>query len=123
MMTVSGSPLRRALARVGAQEDLNFLLTNRLPRRLATRFMGWFSRIEQPLVRDLSIATWRLFCDVDLSDAREARFPSLHAAFVRALRPGARPVAVEPAILTSPSDAILGAHGRIEAGRLFQIKG
>lgn len=123
MMTVSGSPLRRALARVGAQEDLNFLLTNRLPRRLATRFMGWFSRIEQPLVRDLSIATWRLFCDVDLSDAREARFPSLHAAFVRALRPGARPVAAEPTILTSPSDAILGAHGRIEAGRLFQIKG
>ena len=123
MMTVSGSPLRRALSRVGAQEDLNFLLTNRLPRRLATRFMGWFSRIEQPLVRDLSIATWRLFCDVDLSDACEARFPSLHAAFIRALRPGARPVAADPAILISPSDAILGAHGRIEAGRLFQIKG
>jgi phosphatidylserine decarboxylase len=123
MMTVPGSRLRTALARVGAQEDLNFLLTNRLPRRLATRFMGWFSRIEQPWVRDLSIATWRLFCDVDLSDARETRFPSLHAAFVRALRPGARPVAADPAILTSPSDAILGAHGRIEAGRLYQIKG
>lgn len=123
MMTVPGRPLRRALARVGAQEDLNFLLTNRLPRRLATRFMGWFSRIEQPLVRDLSIATWRLFCDVDLSDARETRYPSLHAAFVRALRPGARAVDPDPTILTSPSDAILGAHGRIEAGRLLQIKG
>jgi len=124
MMTVSArSRLRRALAQVGAQEDLNFLLTNRLPRRLATRFMGWFSRIEQPLVRDVSIATWRLFCDVDLSDAAESRFPSLHAAFVRALRPGARPVALDPAILVSPSDAILGAHGRIEAGRLLQIKG
>ncbi|MBE7197328.1 MAG: phosphatidylserine decarboxylase [Parafilimonas terrae] len=123
MMTVSASRLRAALARVGAQEDLNFLLTNRLPRRLATRFMGWFSRREQPLVRDLSIATWRLFCDVDLSDARETQFPSLHAAFVRALRPGARAVEPNPAILTSPSDAILGAHGRIEAGRLYQIKG
>ena len=124
MMTVSArSRLRRALAQVGAQEDLNFLLTNRLPRRHATRFMGWFSRIEQPLVRDVSIATWRLFCDVDLSDAAESRFPSLHAAFVRALRPGARPVALDPAILVSPSDAILGAHGRIEAGRLLQIKG
>jgi phosphatidylserine decarboxylase len=122
MMTVSGTPLRRVLARVGAQEDLNFLLTNRLPRRLATRFMGWFSRIEQPLVRDLSIATWRLFCDVDLSDARDSRFPSLHAAFVRVLRPGSRPVHPDVEILTSPCDAILGAHGRIEAGRLFQIK-
>ena len=38
-----------------SQEDINFLLTNRIPRRLATRLMGWFSRIEQPLVRDLSI--------------------------------------------------------------------
>ncbi len=123
MMTISGTSLRRALARVGAQEDLNFLLTNRLPRRLATRFMGWFSRLEQPQIRDLSIAIWRLFCDVDLSDARETRFPSLHAAFVRKLRPGARPVEADPALLTSPSDAILGAHGRIEAGRLFQIKG
>ncbi|MCJ2137062.1 archaetidylserine decarboxylase [Methylobacterium sp. J-026] len=123
MMTIPRTSLRRALARVGAQEDLNFLLTNRLPRRLATRFMGWFSRIEQPQIRDLSIATWRLFCDVDLSDARETRFSSLHAAFVRALQPGARPVEADPAILTSPSDAILGAHGRIEAGRLFQIKG
>ena len=123
MMTISGSRLRRVLARIGAQEDLNFLFTNRLPRRLATRFMGWFSRIEQPLVRDLSIATWRLFCDVDLGDAQATRFPSLHAAFVRALRPGARQVDADPAILTSPSDAILGAHGRIEAGHLYQIKG
>ncbi|QGY03002.1 phosphatidylserine decarboxylase [Methylobacterium mesophilicum SR1.6/6] len=123
MMTVTSFGLRTMLARVGAQEDLNFLLTNRLPRRLATRFMGWFSRIEQPLVRDISIATWRLFCDVDLSDAREARFPSLHAAFVRALRPGTRPVEADPAILVSPCDAILGAHGRVEAGRLFQVKG
>lgn len=123
MMTVAGSRLRTLLARIGAQEDLNFLLTNRLPRRLATRFMGWFSRIEQPLIRDLSIATWRLFCDVDLCDARETRFPSLHAAFVRALRSGARPIAADPTLLTSPSDAILGAHGRIEAGRLYQIKG
>jgi phosphatidylserine decarboxylase len=73
-------------------------------------------------VRDLSIATWRLFCDVDLSDARDSRFPSLHAAFVRVLRPGSRPVHPDVEILTSPCDAILGAHGRIEAGRLFQIK-
>ena len=48
--------VRSHIARICQQEDLNFLLTNRIPRRLATRFMGWFSRIEQPLVRDLSIA-------------------------------------------------------------------
>ena len=37
--------LRSLFDLVFGQEDLNFLLTNRIPRRLATRFMGWFSRI------------------------------------------------------------------------------
>ena len=54
------------------QEDINFLLTNRVPRAALTRFMGWFSKIEQPLVRDLSIACWRLFSDLDLSEARKS---------------------------------------------------
>jgi hypothetical protein len=65
--------IRSAIAIVCQQEDLNFLLTNRIPRRLVTRFMGWFSQIEQPLVRELSIATWRLFSDLDLSEARKRR--------------------------------------------------
>ncbi len=115
--------LRTMLGRIGAQEDLNFLLTNRLPRRLATRAMGRISRIEQPLVREASIGLWRLFCDVDLSDAKAARFPSLHAAFVRELRPGARPLDPDPSVLVSPSDAILGAHGTVAAGQVLQVKG
>ena len=115
--------LGRVLLRIAAQEDVNFLLTNRIPRRLATRFMGWFSRIEQPLVRDLSIATWKLFCDVDLADARTTRFRSLHEAFIRDLREGARPACPDPDVLASPCDAILGACGPIEGTRVFQIKG
>lgn len=115
--------LRTTLGRIGAQEDLNFLLTNRLPRRLATQAMGRISRIEQPLVRDASIALWRLFCDVDLSDAKEPRFESLHAAFVRELRPGARTVEADPSVLVSPSDAILGANGTVAAGQVLQVKG
>src|SRR5688500_16670714 len=58
--------IRALIAKIFHQEDLNFLLTNRIPRGLATRFMGWFSQIEQPLVRDLSIGLWRLFSDLDL---------------------------------------------------------
>ncbi|WP_338665401.1 archaetidylserine decarboxylase [Pararoseomonas sp. SCSIO 73927] len=115
--------LRTTLARVAQQEDLNFLLTNRIPRRLATRFIGWFSRIENPVVRDLSIATWRLFTDLDLSDARQARFRSLHDLFIRQLKDGARPVDPDPTILASPSDAIVGAHGTVERGQVLQVKG
>lgn len=115
--------VRSLIARLIAQEDLNFLLTNRIPRRLATRFMGWFGQIEQPLVRDLSIAVWRLFSDLDLSDAKKPRFDSVHDCFTRELRDGARPVDPDPAILVSPCDAIVGACGTIHGAELQQIKG
>ncbi|MCP1842633.1 phosphatidylserine decarboxylase [Bradyrhizobium sp. USDA 4524] len=105
------------------QEDLNFLLTNRIPRAALTRFMGWFSKVENPLVRDASIACWKLFSDLDLSEAKKTEFRSLHDCFTRELKPGLRPAAADPAIIASPSDAIIGAHGRIEDGQLFQVKG
>ncbi len=115
--------LRSAITRLTAQEDLNFLLTNRIPRHALTRFMGWFSKLEHPAVRRVSIALWRLFCDVDLTDAAERDFPSLHAAFIRKLKPDARVVDCDPCVISSPCDAIVGAHGRIEDGQAFQIKG
>lgn len=111
--------LRSALDR----EDLNFLLTNRIPRRLLTRFAGWFSRIEQPWVRDASIGVWRFFSDLDLSEASEEEFRSLHDCFTRRLKPGVRPVDPDPRILVSPCDAIVGAHGPISGAELYQIKG
>lgn len=115
--------VRSAIANFFQQEDLNFLLTNRIPRRLLTRFMGWFSRIEQPLVRDASIAIWKLFSDLDLSEAKQTRFRSLHDCFTRELKEGARSVDADPAVLASPCDAIVGACGRIEGIELIQAKG
>jgi len=112
-----------ALQRIFQQEDVNFLLTNRIPRRLLTRFMGWFSKIEQPLVRDLSIGAWRLFADLRLEEARKDRFASLHDCFVRDLKPGARPVCGEPGVLASPCDAVVGACGRLDRVQLLQAKG
>lgn len=110
--------------RLLVQEDLNFLLTNRIPRGLATRLMGWLSKIPTGPLTGLSIATWRLFApDLDLSDAQERRFRSLHDCFIRKLKPGARPIDPDPALLTSPCDAIVGAHGRVEGTQVFQAKG
>lgn len=104
-------------------EDLNFLLTNRLPRNALTRFMGWFSKIEQPRVRDASIAVWRFFSALDVSEARKTQFTSLHDCFIRELKADARPVNADPAALASPCDGIIGAHGPIEGTRIFQAKG
>lgn len=115
--------LRAPILRLLAQEDLNFLLTNRIPRRLATQFIGWFSQIEQPLVRDLSIGLWRFFSDLDLSEAKKSRFRSMHDCFIRELKEGARPIDHDPKILVSPCDAIVGACGTIAGTGLYQIKG
>jgi phosphatidylserine decarboxylase len=115
--------VKSLIAQLTQQEDLNFLLTNRIPRAAATRFMGWFSKIENPLVRDFSIGLWRLFSDLDLSEAKKTRFKSLHDCFTRELKPGLRPVDPDPKVVASPSDGIVGAFGTIHDGELFQIKG
>ena len=111
------------LARFGQQEELNFLLTNRIPRRLATQFVGWVSKIRQPLVRDLSIGLWRLFADPDLDEAAKPAFESLHDCFIRELKPGVRPIDPDPSVLVSPCDAIVGASGQVEGDVVIQAKG
>ena len=115
--------MRSTLLKVFEQEDINFLLTNRIPRRWLTQFMGWFSKIEQPLVRDLSIGLWRLFSDLELSEAKKIEFKSMHDCFTRELKDGARPIDADPSVLVSPCDAIVGACGRIDGTELLQIKG
>jgi phosphatidylserine decarboxylase len=112
------------LRRLGQHETLNFIATNRLlPRQLLTRWFGKFSQIEQPWVRDLSLATWRMFTDLDLSDAKRQDFASLHACFIRELQPGARPVDPDPQTVTSPCDGIVVMCGQVEGTQAFQVKG
>jgi len=110
--------------RIFQQEDLNFLLTNRVPRIALTRFMGWFSKIEHPWIREASLAAWRWFADdLALHEARKSKFTSLHDCFIRELRDGVRPIDPDPNTLVSPCDAILGAHGRVQGTTAFQAKG
>ncbi len=105
------------------QEDLNFLLTNRIPRRGLTLFVGWLSRIENRWLCAACIALWRLFSDLDLREARLERFDSLRDCFTRELKAGARPVDPRPEVLASPCDALLGASGTVVDGRVVQAKG
>ena len=111
------------IARLVQQEDLNFLFTNRIPRALLTRLMGRLSRVEQPLVCKSCIALWRLFSDLDLSEAKQQQFKSVHDCFTRELKEGSRPIDQDPKILVSPCDALVGACGRVEQGAVLQAKG
>jgi phosphatidylserine decarboxylase len=115
--------IRSIFERLSALETLNFLLTNRIPRQLFTVLFGRFSRIEQPLVRDLSIAAWQRIADLNLDEAKKARFTSLHDCFTRELKDGARNFTTDPGVIASPSDGIVGACGNIEGVTLIQAKG
>jgi phosphatidylserine decarboxylase len=110
--------------RLTPAEQLNFLVTNRIPRRSLTLFMGWFSKIRSPLLARFSIAVWQLFADdLRLFEARKTRFQSLHDCFVRELKPGARHVDADPTVLTSPVDAVVGEFGDVQEGQVLQAKG
>ncbi len=105
------------------QEDLNFLLTNRVPRHALTHLMGWYSRLRSPALVRLSVAVWRLFTDLDLTEARKTRFESLHEVFTRELKDGARPIDTRADVITSPCDALVGACGTVRQGEVLQAKG
>src|SRR5271167_3395706 len=100
---------RSLIGRIVEHEDINFWLTNRLPRRWLTQFIGWLSRIEHPWVCAACMSLWRVFSDLDLRDAKQSRFKSLHECFTRELRQGARPIDTDPEVVSSPCDAIVGA--------------
>ena len=109
--------VRSLIAKLFQQEDLNFLLTNRIPRRLATRFMGWFSKIEQPLVRDLSITVWRLFSDLDLSEAKTDALQE-HARLLHPGTEGRR--AARRRRSRRPGEPVRCDRGRVRPGRGYR---
>lgn len=105
------------------REDLSFLITNRVPRRALTRFMGWLSPIEHPLVRSAALGLWKAFSDLDLSDARKQDFRSVQDCFTRELKEGARPIDRDAGTIVSPCDGIVGASGTVTDGVVVQAKG
>jgi phosphatidylserine decarboxylase len=121
-MTIRGAMTKLA-QRLAQSDGLNFVLTNRIPRRLASRLVGGISHSENRLVCAVSLWAWRCFANLDLSDAQATEFRSMHACFTRRLKPGARPIDPDPAVLTSPCDAIIGACGTITQGKALQVKG
>ena len=115
--------MKKTIQSILSQEDLNFLLTNRIPRNALTRFIGWFSQIENPIIANTSIQVWKFFSALDLSEAKSQQFKSMHACFTRELKPNARPINQDCKNLVSPCDALIGAFGQVRNGEIFQAKG
>ncbi len=84
-------------------------LLSLLPRRSASRTLGWLSRGPS---RWLARVYARVY-DLDLADADRPLddYPTLDALFTRRLRPGARPVDPDPDAVVSPVDGTVAWCG------------
>jgi phosphatidylserine decarboxylase len=113
----------RGITKLARFDGLNYALTNYIPRRFASRWIGRISHSENRWLAAASLWAWRCFTDIDLADAQDTEFRSMHACFTRRLKPGARPIDATPGTLVSPCDAIVGACGVVTQGRALQVKG
>lgn len=96
------------------------------PHGLLTRLMYRATRIRAPWFKRWQINWFIRRYGVDMSVAEQAdleAYPDFNTFFIRALRPGARPLPSDPAAIISPVDGTVSQAGMIENGRLYQAKG
>ncbi len=112
------------MASLTIAEHFNFLMTNRIPRRLVTRVLGRISRIESPMLARCLIRLWQWFdADLRLDESSASNFRSLNECFIRPIKPQLRPIDFGEDKLTSPCDGIVVSCGVVADGQLFQAKG
>ncbi len=110
----------------GALQSLTFQMLHFLPRNALSRAVGRLSDTWLP--RSLRPTAYQIFADLSGAKLEEAElpleeYPSVNAFFTRRLRPGLRPIDDTPRGLVSPADGVVSAMGRIEDGKMMQIKG
>ncbi len=97
-----------------------------LPHRLLSRLVYWATRWTWRPWKNLLIGQISTRYRVDLDEAAEAdpaAYAHFNAFFTRELKPGARPLAADPAAVLCPADGRVSQAGPIRAGRIFQAKG
>ena len=102
------------------------LLQHVVPQKLLSRIVMAATRWRLRPWKDLLIRTIARVYRVDLSEAAStdlADYPHFNAFFTRALKPGARPLDPDPAVVLMPADGHISQCGPIDGDRIFQAKG
>ena len=97
-----------------------------VPKNALSRLAGRFVCIRWPgPLQRLQIRAFAAVFGVDLDEVKDPidSFACLQDFFVRELVPGARPLPQDPRAFASPCDGAWGESGRVEEGRLLQVKG
>ncbi len=94
-----------------------------LPRERLARSMGWLSRRLLPRFLLRLLLRWYVWhYRVDMSEAEGGidDFPTLAQFFVRALKPGMRPLCGDADAVVSPADARVAAFGEVRGDHVPQ---
>ena len=97
-----------------------------LPQHGISRLVHAAARSQTPWFKDLLIDAFMRGFAPDLSDAVRTdprAYESFNAFFTRALKPGARPLPIDPQALSCPVDGTVSELGDIDGDRLLQAKG
>jgi phosphatidylserine decarboxylase len=120
-------PLPDAVTPTSVPDRLFIALQYVLPQHLATAFIHWLARVENPLVRKALIRGFlKLYPQVELGEAvrtEVAQYASFNDFFTRELRPGTRPIDAAPEAIVSPVDGRVSQAGPIDGNQLLQAKG
>ncbi|MFT5722236.1 MAG: phosphatidylserine decarboxylase [Motiliproteus sp.] len=102
------------------------LLQYLLPQHRLSRLVGWLADSRIGWIKNSFILLFQRCYAVNMTDALEEQptaYPSFNAFFTRALKPDARPIDPDPALLVSPADGAISQLGKIDFERIFQAKG
>ena len=97
-----------------------------LPQHGVSRLVLAATRVRAPWFKNALIRGFLRLFNVDMSDALEPdafHYGSFNEFFIRALKSGARPIALATDAIACPVDGCVSEAGTIDGGRLLQAKG
>ncbi len=97
-----------------------------LPQHFLSRQVHRLARSRVKPVKNALIGSFVRHFRPEMSDAADPLprdYPSFNAFFTRSLRPGARPIDPDPAVLVSPVDGTVSQIGRLDGSAILQAKG
>ncbi|CAL7963487.1 Phosphatidylserine decarboxylase proenzyme [Gammaproteobacteria bacterium] len=106
--------------------SLNLLLQYLLPQHILSRLVANIANCRTPLIKNFIIRQYCKFYRIDMVDMLEPNpinYPTFNEFFIRALKPGARPITNDQKTIISPVDGRIGQIGQINANLLIGAKG
>lgn len=108
------------------EERLFCRVQHLLPTHALSRVVHRLARVRQPWLKNRVIDRFCRHYGVDLAEAARGHvqdYDTFNDFFTRSLRPEARPLPQDPAVLCCPVDGTLSQLGVIDGGDLIQAKG